>query len=81
MRECFSQTEQKVINHLKRKSKSIKQLSDLVYKDNAPMYATSVISSCIKRINIKCIKNNLDFRLLIVGSAGPSGKTITYSIF
>jgi hypothetical protein len=79
LKKIFSDQEKDVIAVVKRKSHSIKELCEIIYKGyELPMYPGTVISSAIKRINLKCEKNKLGFKLELVGAAGPLGKSVEY---
>lgn len=81
MKDAFSNQEYEIVKLVKRKQTiSLGDLTELIYKDSEkrPLYSSTVVSSAIGRINMKCEVCRLSFHLELSGTKGPNGKTVTY---
>lgn len=71
----FSPTETKVLKILGRKKMTITEIAEAFYEDMIPMDPNNVIGLAIRRINRKCERAGLPWRLNGVGG-GRAGKTV-----
>ena len=77
--EKFSSIEQAVIDIIGKQSITLSDIASIVYKHQKtkPLYPTSVISSAIKRINLKAEMYQLNFRIRYKGGLGRGGRTFS----
>ena len=78
MREVrFSPREKEIIDNLKNRKMTIIELSKLVfkYKKIRPAYPNSVVGILVSRINDKCERLDLNWRIAGEGM-GRAGKTV-----
>lgn len=76
-KELFSPTEQKVLTIInKHRSINTKEIAKQFYgRKKKPKHFRVVISNSINRINFKCEKHKLDYKLEVI-NFGCKGKTI-----
>lgn len=76
--EVFSPTEQKVMSIINRhRSINTKEIAKQFYgRKKKPKHFRVVISNAINRINSKCIKHKLEYKLEVT-NFGCKGKSIT----
>lgn len=77
MKQYFSEMEYEVIKILKRrKTTQMTLITDRIYKDrDKPICPSSVVSSAIRRINVKCEKHNLGWNIEGKG-LGRNGRVV-----